>query len=84
MIISVQDNLKEVILNLQSLGYNVHKFSEGVPSDIYIYKDEELGLSNLTNHIRTPDRGALLINIDNKSMKEILYAINNRTYSPLF
>lgn len=84
MIISVQDNLKELMLNLESLGYTVHKFSDQKASDVYIYSGRDTKMSNMTSSIDATERGTLLINADNKSLKEILYAINNRTYSPLF
>ncbi|MCX7951215.1 MAG: YkuS family protein [Clostridiales bacterium] len=84
MIISVQDNLKELMLNLESLGYTVHKFSDKKASDVYIYSGRDTKMSNMTNSIDAAERGTLLINADNKSLNEILYAINNRTYSPLF
>lgn len=41
MIISVQDNLKELMLNLESLGYTVHKFSDK-KLQMFIFTAEEI------------------------------------------
>jgi hypothetical protein len=84
MIVSVQDNLDEVFSKLRDMGYRVHKLSENIVSDAYIYSEKSVGLSNFYNMIPAGDKGSLLIDSDGKSTDDLLYMLNHRIYSPLF
>lgn len=84
MIISVQDNLIDLYDGLTSMGYRVHRLSENVVSDAYIYSEANLGLSDLYNMVPPRENGSLLINADNRNIDDLAYMINHRVYSPLF
>jgi hypothetical protein len=84
MLISVQDDLKDIKKYLEAMGYDVHNLSENLASDIYIYSESSMGFMNLYNNTATKDEGSYIINGDNKSINELLYSINHRTYTPLF
>jgi hypothetical protein len=84
MLISVQDDLKDIKKYLESFGYEVHNLSENVASDVCIYSESSMGFSNLYNSTIPKDSGSFIINADGKDINELLYSINHRTYSPLF
>lgn len=84
MIISVQDNLVDLYEGLRDMGYRVHRLSENVVSDAYIYSETSFGLGNLYDMVPPRENGSLLINADNRSIDDLAYMINHRIYSPLF
>lgn len=84
MKITVQDYLNNIYNRLKILGYDVHYSKEGVLSDIYIYSENKEGLNATYNSIMPTNTGCLLINSDNKEIKDIMYSVQHRIYSPLF
>lgn len=84
MIISIQDNLIDLYDGLTDMGYRVHRLSENVVSDAYIYSEIDLGLSKIYNMVPPGKNGSLLINADNRSIDDVAYMISHRIYSPLF
>ncbi len=84
MIVSCDESLIELQAYLTQLGYRVFGIVENVPSDVYIYSEDNLGLLNFTNKITPVENGSLLINADGKTHKEIEFEIKNRVYSSLF
>lgn len=83
MIVSVDDKLIDVQEYLIEKGYSVYKLNEGVISDVYIYSNGDEGLAQITNSVIGNENGSFLIDADGKSLGEIEYMINKRTYSPL-
>jgi hypothetical protein len=84
MLISVADDLHDIKKRLELFGYEIHNFSERLPSDIYIYSEKSIGFANMYNEAVPKDNGSFLINADGKGINDILYSIKHRTYSPLF
>lgn len=83
MVISVDDRLVDVQNYFAEKGYSVHKLSERIISDVYIYSNGDEGLSHITNSVVGNENGSFLIDADGKSFRELEYMINKRTYSPL-
>ncbi|KRQ85956.1 hypothetical protein ABG79_02260 [Caloramator mitchellensis] len=84
MTISIDDRLENLFNELKNLGYDVHKFSERVISDAYIYSEKDIPLYQLNNSLSAKDTGSLIINCDNLSLNDIIYSLHHKTYSPLF
>lgn len=84
MKISVENSLIDIKTKLAKEGYEVYDFSDRVPSDIYIYSEENVGLVNMYRGFEPNSNGSLLINAYGKSINDILYSIKRRIYSPLF
>lgn len=85
MVISVDDRFTSLINELDRMGYEVHRFSENIKSDIVIYSGESGTLFSLYSLVPVSDaRGVFFINGDNKSGMEICSIISNRSYSSIF
>ncbi|MCT4605872.1 MAG: YkuS family protein [Marinisporobacter sp.] len=85
-VIAIQDGLKNIGKELEVRGYEVvHENYDGYV-DAIVYDSDYGKLSYLGNfdNVIDMDRGAMVINIKNKSIKEIIYAIEKRTYESLF
>ncbi|MCT4618104.1 MAG: YkuS family protein [Marinisporobacter sp.] len=85
-VIAIQDGLKNIGKELEARGYEVvHENYEGYV-DAIVYNSDYGKLSYLGNfdNVIDMDRGAIVVNIKNKSIKEIIYAIEKRAYESLF
>lgn len=83
MIVSISDDLKKLSSVLMKHGFEIHNINEGIRSDAYIYSNNSQSLMNLNESIASSNE-SFIINADNKSLDEILFALKNRVYSPLF
>lgn len=83
MIVSLSGDLKNLGSALKVHGFEIHYVSEGIKSDAYIYSSKSCSLMNLSESIASSNE-SLIINADNKSTDEILFALNHRVYSSLF
>lgn len=84
MVISIDDSLVDLYNQLKKLGYDVHKISENITSDAYIYSEKTTPLYKLNSMIEAKEGGSLMINCDNMDLKDIIYSIHHKTYTPLF
>lgn len=84
MLISVQNNLVSLKNYLKSKGYDVIDASENIPSDVFIYSQEENDFFYIENAITPNYEGTLIINADNLSLSEIEKMIKYKIYTPLF
>ncbi|MCX7885124.1 MAG: YkuS family protein [Caloramator sp.] len=84
MIVSVEDSLVELKNFLKSKNIEVHNISEKILSDAYIYSTKNNNILDLYDFVEGKNEGSLIINADNKSLNEILYFLNHRSYSSLF
>ncbi|TCO78032.1 YkuS family protein [Marinisporobacter balticus] len=85
-VVAVQNNLKSIENELVSRGYKVvYENYEGTV-DAILYDSDQSSLSYLGNfdNVIDMDKGAIVINIKNKHMDEIIYAIEKRAYESLF
>lgn len=85
MIVSVDDNLELLYMELKKGGYNVHKLSEKINSDAVIYSGwnthiDSLGFISSSEY----STGVFLINGDNKNILDIDKILKTRVYSTLF
>ena len=84
MLISIEKDLATLKNYLQSKGYQIVNAGEGIISDIYIYSQSKNCLGQFKNCVSPGTYGSLMINADNMSLSEIEYALNHRTYTPIF
>lgn len=85
MIISVEDKYDWLYDELRSMGHEVYRFSENVPSDVIVYSGMSTHITSLNNlQVTNNGIGAFLINGDGKSGPEINSMITNKSYSSLF
>ncbi len=90
MIIALENDLHSMKSELIKRGYDVVSLDDGVPADVILYSSGRFpyygGMNSLTalSSIEDSYRGALLINVVNKSLDEIINTINSKTYSSLF
>ncbi|NLJ41303.1 MAG: hypothetical protein GX352_06825 [Clostridiales bacterium] len=96
--IAISRSLAQLKEELEGLGYRVYYEDEiNTPTDIFIYSGDSVGGSlysanqmlstvSMQNSSAMPlnNGGTLLIDAKNKSLAEIKFIIENRTYSPLF
>lgn len=84
MIITVDDNLTDLFDGLKRMNYDVHRASEKVISDVYVYSAEgNMHLDNVpVNSIL--ENGVFIVNGDNKNIEDIVSIVQNRSYSSLF
>lgn len=87
--IAIQEGLEEIKKGLISLGYEIGNINdENLSAILYKADGYDINYHNMiTNMINdnTEDRqGTLLINVTGKTLDEVDYIVNHRTYSPLF
>ena len=92
MIIEIEKGLESIKEELEKRGYKTFYTGENQIADAILYSGDDfpqvsysrsyIELLSETNN--KSSRGALLINVDNKDIDEIVYILNNRRYSPLF
>ena len=88
--IAVQEGLKNMKEELESLGYEVVDMNhEGVEAVVYMADGSDISyygqMFSMNQGMNIAgNRGTLLINGKGKSIEELDYMIRNRLYSPLF
>ncbi|SKA91501.1 Uncharacterised protein family (UPF0180) [Clostridium sp. USBA 49] len=83
MKICVDNELQHIKKELENRGYNVVN-NINTPVDIIICDLKNGGLINLGSQGNFKREGTLIIDAGSKSIDEIEYIINNRSYSSLF
>ncbi|WP_129599779.1 YkuS family protein [Anaerophilus nitritogenes] len=85
-IIAIQDDLKPLGKELEARGYEVVDENYAKEVDAILYDSNHSSLSYLENfdNVIDMDRGALIINVANKNIQDIIYAIEKRAYESLF
>lgn len=92
MVIAIQKDLQSIKDELESRGHEVFYIGENRIADAVLYKDVDTFQHYAVNNIaaeassttnRNTSYGALLVNITNKSMDDIIRIIEKRVYSPL-
>lgn len=95
MVIAVEHGLEQISNMLRQLGYTIVSCPDyGGVVDAFIYKEniadhleDEPKLSqvnSIDNYNSINPHGVLIINANNKSIKQIEEILKNRIYSPLF
>lgn len=92
MKIAIQKGLEDIKRELESRGNEVFYIGENKTADAVLYKDTDTHPYYEVNNVpsaaysavsgSTP-YGALLINVTNKSIDEIIRILEKRVYSPL-
>ena len=87
--VAVQDSLNEIKDELKRRGYNIISMEDGVEADAIVYMNEGnetpyIGDYDYNDELDSYNKGAILINANNKSIDEIDKIIKNRIYTPLF
>lgn len=92
MIIEIEKGLERIKEELEKRGYETFYTGDNKIADAILYSGEGFPRVSYSgsyiefisaSNKRSP-RGALLINVDNKDIDEIVYILNNRRYSSLF
>lgn len=87
--IAIQEGLEEIKRGLISLGYEIGNINDEDLSAI-LYKADGYDINyhnritNMVNDNTEDKQGTLLINVTGKTLDEVDYIVNHRTYSPLF
>lgn len=85
-VVAITSNLEEIGRELEARGYEVvHESYEGY-IDAILYDSDYSRFSYLSNfdNVIDMDRGALVINVKDKPLDEIIYSIERRAYGSLF
>lgn len=92
MVIAIQKGLENIKYELESRGYEVFYIGESRIADAVLYKETDTYPYYEVNNIPSAasasingnmSYGALLVNITNKSMEDIIRILEKRVYSPL-
>ena len=92
MIIAIQKGLENIKDELEARGYEVFYIGEDRIADAVLYKEVDTYPYYAVNNIPSAasasingnvNYGALLVNITNKSVEDIVRILENRVYSPL-
>ena len=85
MIISIEDKFDNLYNTFVNAGYDVHKFSEKIISDVVIYSGTITSITAINSSTLVDKEGGIfLVNGDNKSSLEIDEIIKSRSYSSIF
>jgi len=92
LVIAIQKGMDSIKNELESRGHEVFYIGENRIADAVLYKDVDThpyySVNNVTAEIASPKSrnasyGALLVNVTNKSINDIIRIIEKRVYSPL-
>lgn len=92
MVIAIQRGLENIKQELVSRGYEVFYIGENRVADAVLYKEVDTYPYYEVNNIPSAAAssavgniayGALLVNVTNKTMDEIIRILDKRVYSPL-
>lgn len=85
MTVAVDPALKTIAAQLRELGYNVVTYGKyNYPIDALVYIGESLAAYKVTGSNTAGGVGVLMINAQNKTIRQIDTALKNKTYTPLF
>lgn len=85
MIVAVTPGLKNLATQLRELGYEVVTYGQyNHPIDALVYSGESLATTNVTSANTGNSFGVLMVNAQNKTIKQVDNSLKNRTYTPLF
>lgn len=85
MIVAVAPALKKIAAGLRELGYDVVTYGKyNHPIDAFVYLGESLASSKVISSAATGSYGVLMVNAQNKTIKQIDSILKSRTYTPLF
>ena len=84
--ILVNNISKDIIVALESRGYNVvdNNYEGYVDAIIYDSDNSSLSYLNVFDNVIDMNSGAFVVNVKNKSIDEISNMIENRSYTSLF
>jgi len=73
---------KEIIRGLESRGYTIvdHSYEGFVDAILFNSMNSSLGYLNNFNSVIDMERGALMVDVNNKTLDEILYILENKGY----
>lgn len=92
MVIAIQRGLENIKKELENRGNEVFYIGENKVADAVLYKEADAFAYYEVNNTASAaasstngnvSYGALLVNVTNKSMDEIIRILEKRTYSPL-
>jgi len=92
MVIAIQKGLESIKAELEERGHEVFYIGENRMADAVLYKEKDTYPYYEVNNIpsaasasigRNSGYGALLVNVTNKSIDEIMMILDKRVYSPL-
>lgn len=91
MVIAVQRGLEDLKSELESRGNEVFYIGENKVADAVLYKEVDTHPYYEVNNVPSATSsiggsapfGALLVNVTNKSIDEIVHILEKRVYSPL-
>ncbi len=92
MVIAIQQGLESIKDELESRGHEVFYIGENRMVDAVIYKETDTHPYYTVNNIPSASAslngeisyGALLVNVTNKSIEDIIRILEKRVYSSLF
>jgi hypothetical protein len=92
MIIAIQKGLEDIKSELENRGNEVFYIGENRVADAVLYKEMDTHPYYEVNNVPSAaaasingntSYGAILVNVTNKSLEDIIRIINKRVYSPL-
>lgn len=94
MLIAIDKGLDDLKSILISRGYNVIDIEKAKTADAILYKEKDrhpyYEVNNIQSAVSSTDSdentayGAILINVNGKTIDDIVSILNKRVYSPLF
>lgn len=84
-VIAIQKELEQIGRELEARGYEVvhEKYDGYVDAILYDSYNSPLSYLNNFDDVIDMDRGAIIINVRNKGIDDIIYAIEKRSYESL-
>jgi len=92
MVIAIQKGLENIKDHLESRGHQVFYIGENKVADAVLYRETDTHPYYEVNNVPSAASastagnsgyGALLVNVTNKSMEDIIRILERRVYSPL-
>ena len=91
MVIAIQHGLENIKRELENRGNEVFYIEENKIADAVLYSEVDTYPYHTINNTSAAvlsngnaSYGALLVNVTNKSLEEIIHILEKRVYSPLF
>lgn len=93
MNIVLDNGMEDLKTELQARGYNVFNIGDEIVADAVLYREKDSHPYYEVNNVASSSSsmtsgknnayGAILVNVNNKGIDEIMNILNKRVYSPL-
>ncbi|MCT4592953.1 MAG: YkuS family protein [Anaeromicrobium sp.] len=85
-VVAIPNNLEQIGRELDARGYEVvhDKYDGYVDAILYDSRESSLAYLNNYDNVLDMERGAIVVDVHNKGLRDIIYAIEHRSYEGLF